>query len=237
MPACPVDVEAALAENIKIDYLRGHISVCRKNSRLSLTCTCMELGEPDASGRCRPMPLKGSEFDVEYDVIIGAIGQVPEIPVGFKVKTGRGNTIQADTVTMATSRKGVWAGGDAVSGPDFVITAIAAGRRAAVSIDKYLGGSGDIDERLTGEREIGTCAGMTPGDFKGQPRVKMPTLPAEQVVHDLTREVETGLPDDGAVYEGRRCFQCGFRSQISHAPRPPVTGKKALVPREAELAV
>ena len=237
MPASPEDVEAAVEENIKIDYLRGHLNVCQKKGRLSLSCTCMELGEPDASGRCRPMPVKGSEFDTLYDVIIGAIGQSPEVPAGFKVKTGRGNTIQADPVTMATSRKGVWAGGDVVSGPDFVITAIAAGRRAAVSIDKYLGGSGDIDERLTGERKIGVCAGMTPGDFKDEPRVKMPSLPAEQVVHDLTGEVETGLPDDAAVYEGRRCFQCGFRSQISKAPRPPAAAKKAIAPHKTELAV
>jgi len=202
-----------------------------------LTCQRMELGEPDASGRRRPVPVKGSEFDTEYDVIIGAIGQVPEIPAGFKVKTGRGNTIQADMTTMATSRKGVWAGGDAVTGPDFVIRAIAGGRVAASSIDKYLGGSGDIEEQLTVERGIGKCAGLTAADFPTQSRVKMPALPPEQVMHDLTKEVELGLYNDGAVAEGRRCFQCGFRSQITPAPRPPVVTKQALVPVETESSV
>jgi NADPH-dependent glutamate synthase beta subunit-like oxidoreductase len=233
MPASREEVEAALAENIQIDYLRGHLNICQKNKRLSLTCCCMELGEPDASGRRRPVPVKGSEFDIEYDTVIGAIGQVPEIPAGFNVKTGRGNTIQADMTTMATGRQGVWAGGDAVTGPDSVIRAIAAGRAAASSIDKYLGGSGNIEERLTGERNIGTCAGITAENFKEQPRVKMPCLPAEKVADNFT-EVETGLSDDDAVYEGQRCFQCGYRSQIHHAPRPPVREKTAPSPYRAE---
>jgi formate dehydrogenase beta subunit len=237
MPASPEDVEAALEEKIQINYLRGHLSVCQQNGRLSLSCCCMELGEPDASGRRRPVPVKGSEFDTAYDVIIGAIGQVPEIPAGFMVKTGRGNTIQADNATLATSRESVWAGGDAVTGPDFVITAIAAGRKAASSIDKYLDGSGDIDEVLTDERKIGLCAGLTAENFPAQPRVKMPRLPLEQVAHDLSREVETGLPEDGAIAEGRRCFQCGFRSQISPAPRPPVVMKSAPAPVKIDSTV
>jgi formate dehydrogenase beta subunit len=237
MPASPEDIEAALEENIHIDFLRGHLCVCQQDGRLSLSCCCMELGEPDASGRRRPVPVKGSEFDATYDVIIGAIGQVPEIPAGFKVKTGRGNTIRADNATLATSREGVWAGGDAVTGPDFVITAIAAGRKAASSIDKYLGGSGNIDEVLTGERKIGLCAGLTAENFPVQPRVKMPCLPPGQVVHDLNREVEIGLPEDGAIAEGRRCFQCGFRSQISPAPRPPVVAKSAPAPGKIKSTV
>jgi hypothetical protein len=136
------------------------------------------------------------------------------------VKTGRNSVIQADGETMATSREGVWAGGDAVTGPASVIGAIAAGRKAAASIDKYLGGSGNIEEHLTKERKIGMCAGITVQDFPEQPRVKMPCLPPEKVVSNFT-EVETGLPEDGAVAEGKRCFQCGFRYQITPAPRPP----------------
>jgi formate dehydrogenase beta subunit len=237
MPASPEDIEAALEEKIHIDYLRGHLNICQQDGRLSLTCCCMELGEPDASGRRRPVPLKGSEFDVAYDVIIGAIGQVPEIPADFKVRTGRGNTVQADMSTLATSREGVWAGGDAVTGPDFVITAIAAGRTAASSIDKYLGGSGNIDEELTHERKIGLCAGLTADNFIAQPRVKMPCLPPEQVVHDLSKEVELGFTEEGAIAEGRRCFQCGFRSQISPAPRPPAVAKPSVALEKATSTV
>jgi NADPH-dependent glutamate synthase beta subunit-like oxidoreductase/Pyruvate/2-oxoacid:ferredoxin oxidoreductase delta subunit len=229
MPASPEEVEAALEEGIKVIFLIGHVRISQEDGHLSLTCNRMELGEPDASGRRRPVPVRGSEFSEEYDAIIGAIGQAPEIPAGFQVKTGRGNTIQADD-NLATSRPGVWAGGDAVTGPDSVIRAIAAGRRAAQSIDRYLGGDGIIDEELTRERKIGMCPGMTEDDFTGRTRVEMPCLPTEQVTGNFT-EVELGLTEAGAVAEGRRCFQCGVRLQISPAPRPPVGS----TPRTSEL--
>ncbi|MFC2066623.1 FAD-dependent oxidoreductase [Chloroflexota bacterium] len=225
MPASPEEIEAALEEGIEIAFLVAPVKVSRENGRLSLTCNRMELGEPDASGRRRPMPIKGSEFSTEYDTVIGAIGQAPEIPSGFEVKTGRGNTIRADEATLATSRQGVWAGGDAVTGPASVIGAIASGRKAAGSIDKYLGGEGVIDEELTQERRIGLCAGITAEDFAGQPRVEMPCLPPEQVTGNFT-EVELGLDESAAVAEGRRCFQCGVRLQISAALSPPVEGNK-----------
>jgi NADPH-dependent glutamate synthase beta subunit-like oxidoreductase len=225
MPASPEEVEAALEEGIKIDFLTGHLKVSRKDGHLTLTCNRMELGETDASGRRRPVPIKGSEFDLELDVIIGAIGQVPDIPEGFMVKTARGNTIQTDAKTLATSRKGVWAGGDAVTGPDSVIRAIAAGRVVASSIDKFLGGKGDIEETLTTERNIGACAGLTPGAFSGERRAKMPMLPPEKVKDSFT-EVELGLYNDEAVCEGKRCFQCGFRYQINPPPCPPEVHKR-----------
>jgi formate dehydrogenase (NADP+) beta subunit len=225
MPASPEEVEAALEEGIKIDFLTGHVKVSRKDNHLVLTCNHMDLGEPDASGRRRPVPIKGSEYDTDYDVIIGAIGQQPDIPAGFKVKTARGNTIQADTKTLTTSRKGVWAGGDAVTGPDSVIRAIAAGRVAASAIDKFLGGSGNIEEELTLERKIGRCAGRTAEGFASWKRVKMPCLPPEKVKDNFT-EVELGLYNDEAVIEGKRCFQCGFRHQITPPPCPPDVHKR-----------
>ena len=228
MPAAPEEVEAALEEGIKIEFLTSHLKVTPKGDKLVLTCNRNSLGEPDASGRRRPVPVKGSEFDVEYDTIIAAIGQVPDIPAGFKVKTGR-NSIQAKPGTMETNIQGVWAGGDAVTGIDdvalSVIRAIAHGRNAASSIDKYLGGSGNIGEELTRDRKIGLCAGLTPGDFIPQKRVKMPCLPPEKVKDNFT-EVELGLYHDEAVAEGRRCFQCGIRNQISPVPCPPDVRKK-----------
>jgi NADPH-dependent glutamate synthase beta subunit-like oxidoreductase len=229
MPAAPEEVEAALEEGIKIEFLTSHLKVEKNGDKLILTCNRNSLGELDASGRRRPVPIKGSEFNVEYDTIIAAIGQVPDIPRGFKVQTGRGNSIHANRATLATTEKAVWAGGDAVPGRDnvalSVIRAIAHGRIAASSIDKFLGGSGDIEEKLTIERNIGICAGLTAEGFTGQTRVKMPSLPAKKVINNFT-EVETGLITDGAIAEGKRCFQCGFRNQISPAPRPPACEKK-----------
>lgn len=226
MPASAEEVEAAIEEGIKIEFLTSHLKVTQKEGRVVLSCNRNELGEPDASGRRRPVPVKGSEFDVEYSSIIGAIGQRPEIPAGFGVETGRGNTIKAHAATLITTRPGVWAGGDAVTGPDSVIRAIAAGRVAAASIDAYLGGSGNIEEELTGERRIGICAGLTADEFYDAPRVRMPCLPPEQVISNFA-EVETGLPEDGVIAEGKRCFQCGFRSQITPAPRPPLARDKS----------
>lgn len=233
MPASPEEVEAALEEGINIVFLIGHVRIKQKDRHLVLTCNHMELGEPDTSGRRRPVPIKGSEFDADYNAIIGAIGQRPEIPAEFKVKTGRGDTILANDDTLATSRPGVWAGGDAVTGPDSVIRAIAAGRRAAISIDKYLGGDGIIDEELTQERRIGMCAGITEEDFPNRQRVEMPCLPPQQVTGNF-EEVELGLPEAGAVSEGKRCFQCGVRMQISPAPRPPAVSR--VKSRELDMA-
>jgi NADPH-dependent glutamate synthase beta subunit-like oxidoreductase len=223
MPAAPEEVEAALDEGIKIEFLTSHLKVTKKNDKLVLTCNRNQLGEPDASGRRRPVAIKGSEFDTEYDSIIAAIGQIPDIPAGFKVKTGR-NSIQAEAGTMATDIKGIWAGGDAVTGTDSValsvIRAIAHGRKAASSIDKFLGGSGNIEEELTSERSIGSCAGRTSDDFASQKRAKMPCLPPGEVKDNFT-EVELGFDNDAAAAEGMRCFQCGFRYQITKPPGPP----------------
>jgi NADPH-dependent glutamate synthase beta subunit-like oxidoreductase len=219
MPASPEEVEAALEEGINMDFLTNPVSISQEDGKLGVKCIRMALGEPDASGRRRPVPIEGSEFTVELDTLIMAIGQVSDIPAGFKVKTSRGNTIQVDEVTQATSRKGVWAGGDVATGPDSVIRAIAAGRRAASSIDKYLGGDGNIDEELTTERQIGMCVGGEEG-FADEPRVKMPCLEVKQRLGNFS-EVELGLDEPRAVAEGRRCFQCGIRLQIPAAPLAP----------------
>src|SRR4030042_1944218 len=122
----------------------------KRNGALEMECVRMKLGEPDASGRRRPTPIKGSEFIMEFDNIIAAVGQMPEIPRQFRLQVGDGNRIQVNADTFATSRKGVFSGGDAVTGPASVIEAIAAGRKAAGSIDKFLGGAGIFEEKLVG---------------------------------------------------------------------------------------
>jgi formate dehydrogenase (NADP+) beta subunit len=238
MPAAEEEVEAALEEGIKIDLLTTHLKVTKKGDKLVLTCCRNQLGEKDASGRRRPVAIKGSEFDVEYDSIIAAIGQVPDVPKGFKVQTGRNSSIHANRETLATTEKAVWAGGDAVPGRDevplSVIRAINHGRIAAQSIDKFLGGNGNIEETLTKERSIGKCAGLTPEDFKNQRRVKMPMERVKDVITNY-KEVETGLLNDDAVCEGKRCFQCGIRNQISRPPMPPACANK-VVPEKIEGA-
>ena len=233
MPASPEEVEAALEEKVKIIYLAAPVKIGQDGSRLRLICNRMELGEPDASGRRRPVPIKGSEFSMTFDSIIAAIGQNPEIPEEFNLKIGRGNTIQVDRETLATNRPGVWAGGDAVSGPASVIEAIAAGRKVASSIDKYLGSEGVIDEVLTKERQFDMCVGKEE-DFIERARVEMPCLAVKQRMGNFT-EVELGLDEQAAVAEGRRCFQCGVRLQIPPVPLPPTKTRE--VSEEAKVGV
>ncbi len=233
MPASEEEIEGAIEEGIDILYLAAPVKIGQDGGRLKLTCIRMELGEPDASGRRRPVPVRGSEFSVDFDSIIAAIGQTPDIPRQFNLKMGRGGTLQVDANTLATSRQGVFAGGDVVSGPASVIEAIAAARKAVVAIDKYLGGEGVIDEVLTKERRYGLCVGKEE-DFVDRVRVQMPCLPAEKCLSNFT-EVELGYDEQLAVKEARRCFQCGVRLQIPPVPLPPT--KVRQIAEETEVGV
>jgi len=142
MPASNEEIEAALHEEIKIEYLTAPQEVIVKdNSVKGLRLIRMELGESDASGRRRPVPIEGSKFEVELDTIIPAIGQRSDlsfIPDGDVIKTTRWGTIIVDPDTLATGKPGVFAGGDCVDGPGIAIQAIAAGKKAAKSINNYL---------------------------------------------------------------------------------------------------
>jgi len=178
MPANSSEVEAAMEEGVKIIFLVAPSRIALENGNIRVEYLRMKLGKADASGRRRPIPIKGSEFTMYFDTIIAAIGQTPQIPEQFGLATAQGNTFQVNPVTLATTRDGVFAGGDAVRGPASVIQAIADGRQAATSIDRYLGGSGIIDEALVQVEEPSPWLGRD-GDFAHRHRVPMPTLPAD----------------------------------------------------------
>ncbi len=146
MPAGAKEVEETLEEGVKIIFLAAPSKIEQEGGLVDMECIRMELGEPDDSGRRRPLPIKGSEFHMKFNTVIAAIGQRPDIPAGFDLQTGWGSTLEVNADTLATSRDGVFAGGDVVSGPAVVVKAMAAGRRAAGSIDSYLGGKGIIGE-------------------------------------------------------------------------------------------
>jgi formate dehydrogenase beta subunit len=218
MPASPEEVEETLHEGVKIIFLAAPNKITQDNGQLKLECIRMELGEPDASGRRRPMPIKGSEFTMEFDNIIAAIGQQPEIPDRFGLKVSRVNTVQVDSVTLATNIEGVYAGGDVVTGPASVIEAIAAGRKAASSIDKYLGGDGVIDEELVPKEKPNPWLGRDDG-FAYWARVAVPSLPVEQRFNGF-EEVELGFDKEAAIAEAKRCLQCHLRLEISLVTLP-----------------
>jgi len=142
MPANPWEVEAAEQEGINIQYLAAPVEIIGKNGRVAgMKCVKMELGEPDASGRRRPIPIKGSEYVIEAETIVAAIGQRTDLSFlgeNHGIELTRWNTIAVDEETGMTNVPGIFAGGDVVTGPDIAIRAIAGGKRAAQGIHKYL---------------------------------------------------------------------------------------------------
>jgi formate dehydrogenase (NADP+) beta subunit len=212
MPANPEEVTAAEEENIKIEYLANPTRITKKSGCLDMEIVRMQLGEPDASGRRRPEPVKGSEFTSTFDTIIAAIGQRSIIPADFKVSVEKGNIIKTDEKTLATSRQGVFAGGDVQSGPDSVIAAIAAGRQGAVSIDRYLGGNGDIEEVLAApapkEKPLRTTD-------KNMHRVHPAEMQPSERIKGFS-EIEKPLTREMAVNEAERCLKCDMAYKVEN---------------------
>jgi len=140
MPANPWEVRETESEGVKIQFLVAPKRILGKDERATaLECVKMSLGEPDETGRRSPLPIEGSEFKIEVDTVILAVGESPELSVLPKeIEANAANTVAVNPITMETSLPGVFAGGDCVSGPATVIEAIAAGKRAAAHIDEYL---------------------------------------------------------------------------------------------------
>ena len=207
MPASAEEISEALKEGVKIVYLVAPVRVISLNGKLKVEFIRMELGGVDESGRRRPIPVKGSEFVGEYDTIIKAIGERPEVPDGYALSVGRGGGIAVDSDTLATSREGVYAGGDAVTGPASVIEAIAAGRQAAIFIDRYLGGRGDIDEQLAPPEEV------TPFTIEEGERYRPPMnmLPLDK--RKGFAQVELGFDEAKATEEANRCLRCDLEER------------------------
>jgi NADPH-dependent glutamate synthase beta subunit-like oxidoreductase len=142
MPASPWEIDAAEHEGIKFQFLVAPVEVIGKNGRMSgLKCLKMELGEPDASGRRRPVPIEGSEFVIEAENLIAAIGQRPDIkfiPEDSELEITRWNTFAVDQETFQTNVPGIFSAGDVETGPDIAIRACANGRKAALGIARYI---------------------------------------------------------------------------------------------------
>jgi formate dehydrogenase (NADP+) beta subunit len=209
MPAAEEEVEAALAEGVQIEFLTAPAKVVRENGTLKYFCSRMKLGEPDASGRPRPVPIENSEFATELDTLLVAIGQRPDIPTDLKVETGRGNTVKVND-TMMTTRSGVFSAGDCVSGPASVIGAIAGGRKAAEAIDRFLGGKGDIRESLVAPEE---ALVMLKEDPPPEKRAQTAHLEPVKSVTSF-EEVEQGWSEQTALAEAQRCLRCNVITPI-----------------------
>ena len=145
MPAYPEEIEEALEEGVIIHFLTAPVRFLGDGSGKvkAVECLRMELGEPDGSGRRKPIPVPGSEFRIEVDGVVTAISQQPEINslnLPPTIQVSQAGTLTVNPLTLQSSLPWIFAGGDAVSGPTTVIEAVAAGKEAAVSIDRYLKG-------------------------------------------------------------------------------------------------
>jgi len=207
MAAYEEEVGAAVLEGVKMNYLQAPVCIERSNKALEVTLTQMELGDLDGSGRPRPIPIEGSEFKMEVDTVITAVGQVPEGVQSLGVGLTKENLVKVDMETMATDRPGVFAGGDLVTGPASIIDAIAHGRKAAASIDRYLGGAGQIDQGLAPAEEA-----VIVMDFKldEQRRQPMPCIPIARRSRGFGA-VELGFTEESAIKEANRCRDCDAR--------------------------
>ncbi|MEA3471711.1 MAG: NAD(P)-binding protein, partial [Thermodesulfobacteriota bacterium] len=215
MPASPEEIEEAIQEGIKMEFLAAPVKVIGSNGKVTgIECIRMELGEPDESGRRRPVPIKGSEFTLDVDAVIPAIGQKADfsfVPEGSDISVNKWNTFDVDDVTFATSSEGVFAGGDDVTGPATAVEAINAGKEAAKSIDRYLRGEDIALGRARNWKE-----GIADkGDVSSVPKESRPDLheldPDERKTH--FKEVIDAYSEEEAVREAKRCLSCGICSE------------------------
>jgi len=223
MPANEWEIEEAEQEGVKLELLTQPVEVLSDSGgRITgLRCVRMRLGEPDASGRRRPIPIPESDFVIEADALIAAVAQAPEssfLKPDHGLKITPWGTFEINEQTLETNRPGVFAGGDAARGPGALIQAIADGRRAALSIDRYL-----RDEPLLSARDLNPLPIAHPTEEEiaaviergvvnvGQ-REAMRTAPPQERVRDF-REVELGLTEEQANAEALRCLRCGICSE------------------------
>ncbi|MGD9151787.1 MAG: FAD-dependent oxidoreductase, partial [Desulfobacterales bacterium] len=212
MPAWEEEIQAAEDEGVQITYLSAPQEVLTRDGRVvGLRCIRMELSEPDSSGRKRPIPIPGSEYEIEIDQLIPAIGQRPDLSALEDI-TGltytRWGTTEVDAVTYATERDGVFAGGDLQTGPWVAIGAIGAGKEAAESILRYIE-SKDMAEGREPVVNENPVYRPIPEDEPLMERAKMPELPVGKRQGNFN-EVELGYTEEEGRAEAARCLNCGY---------------------------
>jgi len=214
MPAGKSEVEEAELEGVKFMYLTAPIEFIGKGKIEGVKCVRMELAGSEGSRRGKPVPVDGSEFVMKADAVILAIGYSPKTDTikDIEIISGKGGTIVIKDDIGTTNIKGVFAGGDVVSGPQSVIHAIASGKKAADAIHRYLRNlpPKDIEEPVVlkplDERIVNLIVKAV--------RQKMPTLPVEERIKHF-EEVNLGYTWEQAVEEAQRCLNCGFGAVIS----------------------
>jgi NADH-quinone oxidoreductase subunit F len=231
MPAFAEEVEAARQEGVKLVTLVSPIRILSTDGRLSgLEFIRNELSGVDSSGRKKPVAVRGSEFQVSLDTLIVAISEGSDtdcvaVASGEKIQTGSAGTVLADHETLLTSRPGVFAGGDVVTGPNTVVDAIAAGKKAAVMIERYV--RGEEMRRPHAARLPHVYvepAAPIEQDLEQAKRAETPRAPVEWRRRGFA-EVEMSLSEEEAMREARRCLRCDLEFT---RPAKPATEEPAL---------
>ena len=217
MPAYEEEIEDALEEGIEIQYLVTPIKVLQENGKVTgVECIRMELGKMDQSGRRSPIPISGSEFTMEFNTIIPAIGERPDtsyIQKSDDIKTSQWDTIVADEETGTTSRENIFSGGDVATGPSTVVKAIGAGKRAAESIDRFLQGKPIAKEyKLSRPSVYIPPVQLTEEEIEDAHRAEIFRLPPEKR-HKNFKEVALTMTKETAVKESRRCLRCELETK------------------------
>ncbi len=214
MPAESYEVEEALHEGVEMLFLMAPTSIVSENGRKKLQCIKIELGDPDRSGRRRPVPIEGSNFEIEADTIIGAIGQSTNTQFLYNdlpVKLNKWGDIEINGRTSQTSEDNIFAGGDCVTGPATVIQAVAAGRRAAEAMDSFLMKGYVQESHVDYSCSRGSMEDLPKWDFEHFPRLqraKMPSIDLQEREGNF-KEVELGLSEEETREEAHRCLRCG----------------------------
>jgi NADPH-dependent glutamate synthase beta subunit-like oxidoreductase/Pyruvate/2-oxoacid:ferredoxin oxidoreductase delta subunit len=204
MPAIPEEVDEALKEGVQIEFLAAPVGFRKEGDRVAaMRAIRMELGEPDASGRRRPVPIVGSEFEIPASAVISAISQAPDF-AGFESLVDGKQWIAVDP-EGATNTPGIWAGGD-VTQLDLVTTAVGHGRRAAEAIERHFLGTPATEDKM----EVIRTDRMLLDHYEKIARAQPEALSVGDRLGELDREVNLGLALDATISETRRCMSCGY---------------------------
>ncbi len=213
MPVSRAEYDETLAEGVQVQFLTAPTRIVSENWKVTgLQCIRMQLGEPDAGGRRRPLPIPGSEFFLPADSVFAAVGQAPDLsflPPDSALERTRWETLVVDENTLISNVPGVFAGGDFISGPGMVIETIAAGRRGALAIDKYLKGDLSRVEMYDLKPDFIEEEPLLEEEESWEPRYRpdIPRLPFEERIDNFL-ETELGLEEAQARQESSRCLRC-----------------------------
>ncbi len=216
MPADDVEIKDAEEEEVKFHFLCNPTRIIAEDGKVvGVELIKMELGEPDESGRRRPIPVEGSEFIIDTDILVPAIGQAIDlsfIDADTQLDVTRKNTIIVDPETMMTSVEGVFSAGDCVTGPGALVEAAGGGRTVAFRIHQYL--SGEPVKRTDDElmEDFFSAVGVYDpkediGIIDGRQRRDLKIMPPEKRKY-IFDEVESGYPINEAIEEADRCLRC-----------------------------